>query len=108
MRRIGIGIELVCDPPIMLLDEPTSALDAVNTRLVVASLKGLARRGVLLIASIHQPRQAVYNMLDRLLLLRKGGLIYGGLIADSRAYFDTVLGYRMPSDAKCACPCASL
>jgi ABC-type multidrug transport system ATPase subunit len=43
MRRVGIGVELVCDPPIMLLDEPTSALDAVNTILVVAALKDLTR-----------------------------------------------------------------
>ena len=78
MRRIGIGMELVCNPPIMLLDEPTSALDAVNTRLVVAALKGLAKQGVLVVASLHQPRHAVYEMLDRLLLLRKGELMYGG------------------------------
>lgn len=65
MRRVGIGIELVCDPPIMLLDEPTSSLDAVNTRLVVSVLKGLAKRGVLVMASIHQPRLAVYEMFDR-------------------------------------------
>lgn len=56
IRRIGIGIELVCDPPILLLDEPTSALDAVNTRLVVGALKELSDRGVLVVASLHQPR----------------------------------------------------
>ena len=99
MRRIGIGIELVCDPPIMLLDEPTSALDAVNTRLVVASLKDLARRGVLVIASLHQPRVSVYDMLDRLLLLRKGVLIYGGYRADALHYFSKNLGYSLPEHA---------
>jgi len=94
MRRIGIGIELVCDPPIMLLDEPTSALDAVNTRLVVCALKNLTRRGVLVCASLHQPRHAVYEMIDRLLLLRKGELIYGGLRSESLKYFSQ-LGFSL-------------
>lgn len=94
MRRVGIGIELVCDPPIMLLDEPTSALDAVNTRLVVAALKNLTRRGVLVCASLHQPRHAVYEMIDRLLLLRKGELIYGGLRSESLRYFKQ-LGFSL-------------
>ena len=61
MRRIGIAIELVCDQPIMLLDEPTSALDAVNTRLVVTALKDLCKRGILVIASLHQPRESVFS-----------------------------------------------
>lgn len=99
MRRVCIGMELVCDPPIMILDEPTSALDSVNTRLVVASLKGLAQRGVLVIASLHQPRHAVYQMLDRLLLLRSGSLIYGGLRSEAERYFTGLLGYTLPRQA---------
>ena len=95
MRRVGIGVELVCDPPIMLLDEPTSALDAVNTRLVVAALKDLARRGVLVLASLHQPRQTAYEMIDRLILLRKGELIYGGMVTNAPQYF-LWLGYTVP------------
>lgn len=95
MRRIGIGIELVCDPPIMLLDEPTSALDAVNTRLVVSALKSLTERGVLVIASLHQPRQSVYNMFDKLWLMRKGELAYGGPVTTGAAYF-AFLGYPLP------------
>ena len=39
MRRVGIGVEVVTNPAILLLDEPTSALDAVNTRIVVNILK---------------------------------------------------------------------
>ena len=78
MRRVGIGAELVTRPSILMLDEPTSALDAVNTRLVVETLRMLANRGILVLASIHQPRFSVYQMLDRLLILHSGQLIYGG------------------------------
>lgn len=94
LRRVGIGIELVADPPIMLLDEPTSALDAVNTRLVAKALKDLAKRGVLVIASLHQPRSSVYDLLDRVLVMRKGELIYGGSRTSAVDYFQS-LGYEL-------------
>ena len=93
MRRIGIAIELVCDPPILLLDEPTSALDAVNTRLVVAALKDLTKRGILVVASLHQPRESVFQMLEKLMLLRKGELAFAGRAVDAPAYFEE-LGYH--------------
>jgi ABC-type multidrug transport system ATPase subunit len=80
VRRVGIGVELVTLPRLLLLDEPTSALDAVNTRLVVQVLKLLAERGILVIASLHQPRFSVYMMIDKLLVLRQGELI----LADTR------------------------
>ena len=44
MRRVGIGVEVVTEPSILLLDEPTSALDAVNTRIVVNIMKRRSRR----------------------------------------------------------------
>jgi len=96
MRRIGIGIELVGDTPIMLLDEPTSALDAVNTRLVVAALKDLANRGVLVVASLHQPRESVFHMLDILLLLRQGKLAYGGSREDAEVFFKEMMYHNLP------------
>jgi len=66
LRRVGIGLELVTRPAILLLDEPTSALDAVNTRLVVEVLKNLCKmHGILVIASLHQPRFSVVNALDK-------------------------------------------
>jgi len=86
MRRVGIGAELVTRPSVLMLDEPTSALDAVNTRLVVEALRMLANRGILVVASLHQPRFSVYQMLDRLLILRSGQLIYGGCRTDALPY----------------------
>ena len=78
MRRVGIGVEVVTEPSLLLLDEPTSALDAVNTRIVVNIMKTLAQAGMLVIASIHQPRLSAWLQFDKLMLLSKGKLIYGG------------------------------
>ena len=51
---------------------------------------------MVVIASIHQPRFAAYQMFDRLLLLRQGELVYGG-DAGERAtdYFDA-MGFHLP------------
>ena len=96
MRRVGIGVELAADASILLLDEPTSALDAVNTRLVVGLLRALANSGMLVIASIHQPRLSAYEMFDKLLLLRKGHLVYGGEASTQAVSYFNSLGFRLP------------
>ena len=49
---------------------------------------------MLVVASLHQPRHVVYEMIDRLLLLRKGEMIYGGLREDSVPYFES-LGFNV-------------
>ena len=87
MRRIGIAIELVCDQPIMLLDEPTSALDAVNTELVATAMKSLASRGILIIASLHQPRERMFKLFDKLWMMRAGELTYGGAIHNAVPFY---------------------
>ena len=78
MRRVGIGVEVVTEPSILLLDEPTSALDAVNTRIVVNIMKTLTKAGMLVVASIHQPRLSAWLQFDKLMLLSKGKLVYSG------------------------------
>ena len=101
-RRVDIGCELVVVPMVLLLDEPCSALDAVNTRIILSLLKTCARSGMCVVASIHQPRLADYQMFDRLLLLAKGRLLYGGPSAGLQPrlgpdvqYFQS-LGFELP------------
>ena len=99
MRRVSIGTELAARASILLCDEPTSALDAVNTRLVVATLRALANSGMLVLASIHQPRLSAYDMFDKLLLLRKGELAYGGHAGHGAVSYFASLGYSLPARA---------
>jgi len=77
-KRLSIGCELIASPSLIFLDEPTTGLDSFQAEKVVASLKTLALEGHTVVCVIHQPSGSVYNMLDDLLLLSEGLLLYQG------------------------------
>lgn len=81
-RRLSIGLELVGlddAPSAILLDEPTSGLDAFNALQVVKTLRALAvEEGHTVIASIHQPRSAIFTLFDDVVLLSEGRSVYQG------------------------------
>ncbi|BGP19345.1 ATP-binding cassette transporter snq2 [Rhodosporidiobolus nylandii] len=72
-RRLSLAIELLSDPPILLADEPTSGLDSFTALSVMELLRDLASAGRTVILSVHQPRSAIWDMLDHVVLLAKGG-----------------------------------
>eukprot|EP00808_Paulinella_micropora_P012943 g72026.t1 len=87
-KRVAIALELITDPLVLLLDEPTSGLDSYNATLLVEVIKEQAtKRGMLCIASIHQPPSAVYKLCDQLVLLtRLGRPAYVGPAQSAMAY----------------------
>ena len=77
-RRLSVALELCGTVSLLYLDEPTSGLDAVSTMALVRLLSSLARGGVTVIATIHQPSAAAFFTFDRLLLLDRGAIAYQG------------------------------
>ena len=78
-RRVSIGLSLLHDPGFLLLDEPTSGLDSKSAFDVVQILKSVATsRQRTVILSIHQPSFKILFLIDRLLLLSKGTVVYHG------------------------------
>ncbi|KAJ3356959.1 hypothetical protein HDU83_009129 [Entophlyctis luteolus] len=78
-RRLSVGLAMLMDPAILLLDEPTSGLDASAARNMMLTLKKIAADGRTVICTIHQPRSDIYPLLDRILLLARGGrVVYEG------------------------------
>lgn len=75
-KRTSIGYELITNPSCLLLDEPTSGLDSSTAMQVVGLLKNEARRGMSIIATIHQPSSELFHKFDRIILLADGRLIY--------------------------------
>jgi len=74
-RRISLAMSIVAHPAILLCDEVTSGLDSTTAFLMVRTLRGLARRGRIVVLSIHQPSSRAFMGLDRLLLLRSGEVV---------------------------------
>ncbi|THU82570.1 hypothetical protein K435DRAFT_446226 [Dendrothele bispora CBS 962.96] len=73
-KRTTIGVELAAKPKLLLfLDEPTSGLDSQSAWAIMAFLRDLANNGQAILCTIHQPSAELFQVFDRLLLLRKGG-----------------------------------
>ncbi|KAE8969622.1 hypothetical protein PR003_g28580 [Phytophthora rubi] len=100
-RRVSIGMELVTSPQILILDEPTSGLDSSSAHSVVQLVKELASHDRIVILSIHQPSARSFLLLDKIMLLGKGELLYSGSPADSKPYFQN-LGYKCPENENIA------
>ena len=65
-KRLSIAAGIIAAPSIVFLDEPTSGLDSFAALTVMGFLKRMARdNGHVVIASIHQPRSAIWSMFDK-------------------------------------------
>jgi len=73
-KRVTIGVELAAKPELLLfLDEPTSGLDSQSAFNIVRFLRKLAASVQGIICNIHPRNNALFENLDRLLLLQMGG-----------------------------------
>ncbi|KAF7374594.1 Brefeldin A resistance protein [Mycena sanguinolenta] len=85
-KRTTIAVELAAKPKLLLfLDEPTSGLDSQSAWAIMLFLKQLAANGQAILCTIHQPSAELFQIFDRLLLLRKGGQVvyFGDIGANS-------------------------
>ncbi|GBF87651.1 ABC transporter G family [Raphidocelis subcapitata] len=97
-KRLSIATGIISTPAIVFLDEPTSGLDAFAALSVMRYMQAMAHRGGhTVIASIHQPRAAIWAMFDTALVLSAGLLVYFGPREGMVPWFAS-LGY--PYDAE--------
>uniref|UniRef100_A0A7S3UXL6 ABC transporter domain-containing protein n=1 Tax=Aplanochytrium stocchinoi TaxID=215587 RepID=A0A7S3UXL6_9STRA len=88
-KRTSIGVELIVNPVIVLVDEPTSGLDSKMAEDVVEMLGQLCKEhGRLVLCTIHQPSWKIFEMFDKLTLLRHGKTVYHGQSSQIIEYFD--------------------
>lgn len=90
VKRVCIAMELIRDSKILILDEPTSGLDSVTALIVTDALRKLAKTGKIIIVSVHQPGNRLYEMFDRILLMNSGNVIYQGKREDCLCYFEKI------------------
>jgi len=100
-RRVSIGMELVTSPKILFLDEPTSGLDSYTAASIMSTLTRLARNGRMVFLSLHQPSEAVFKELDKILLLARGHAVYCGDANAVSSYFSD-MGFPCPRNCNIA------
>ncbi|ERM95954.1 ABC transporter G family member 17 [Amborella trichopoda] len=77
-RRVSIGIDIIHKPSLLFLDEPTSGLDSSSAFSVVDKVKDIAKGGSIVLMTIHQPSFRIQMLLDQIVVLARGRLIYLG------------------------------
>ncbi|HNQ66960.1 MAG TPA: ATP-binding cassette domain-containing protein [Bacteroidales bacterium] len=92
-KRLGIAMELLNQPEVLVLDEPTSGLSSEDTFKIVSLLRSIANQNKIIVASVHQPDFDIFMMFDKILIIDDGGYpIYYGSPAKSVEYFREILG----------------
>ncbi|WP_136054541.1 ABC transporter ATP-binding protein [Microbacterium sp. K24] len=80
-QRVAIAIALAARPQLLIADEPTTALDVTVQDGVLALLERLvAERGMALLFISHD-LAVVSRMVDRIVVLRNGGVVEAGSVA---------------------------
>lgn len=97
-KRASIGMELAAAPMAIFLDEPTSGLDATAASSLVRTLQSIARLGISVVVTIHQPRAEIMSMVDELVLLADGQVACHGSESFVRQHFHK-LGFEIPASA---------
>ena len=112
-RRVSIGVQLLANPSVLFLDEPTTGthscvlltenalltelqgLDATSALQIIRTLKDLSRKGRTIIVSVHQPRSEIWRLLDNVILLSRGWLLYSGSTKAALSFFKDQ-GFEIP------------
>lgn len=89
-RRLSIGLEALSNPKNLFVDEPTSGLDSESALAVMKFLKTYATGGPgrRVILTIHQPSSFIWELIDRVVLLSKGRLVYQGSRQKMESFFE--------------------
>ncbi len=76
-QRLGIGVALLKDPPLLVLDEPANGLDPAGIKEVRELLRGLAAEGRTVFVSSHLLSE-VQQTCDRVAILARGRAVASG------------------------------
>ncbi len=77
-QRVSIGAALISNPALLIADEPVSALDVTIQAQVLALLRKMHEERNLAILFISHDLRVVYNMCDRILIMKDGEIVESG------------------------------
>jgi ATP-binding cassette, subfamily G (WHITE), member 2 len=97
-KRVAVAVELIARPKILFLDEPTSGLDSTTSLHLIQALRTISDSGrCSIITTIHQPQEKIFELFNKIILLRNGEITYQGNPREAVLYF-TNLGYVLGED----------
>lgn len=101
-KRLNLALELIREPPVLMLDEPTSGLSSKDAEKIMDLLKEQVLKGKLVILSIHQPSSELFKLLNKIIILDRGGYpIYYGEPLEVIAYLKKSLGFVTHEEVEC-------
>ncbi len=80
-QRLGIAAALIRQPRLLLLDEPATGLDPAGMRDMRDLVRRLAGEGITVLLSSHLLAE-VEELCNRVAIIRKGRIIYEGMLAE--------------------------
>lgn len=84
-KKVSVAVELLSRPKLIFLDEPTSGLDPGAAGRLTELLRRLADSGCTVVATTHT--MADIQLLDRLIVLSEGMLVFSGPPEDAKSFF---------------------
>jgi ATP-binding cassette subfamily G (WHITE) protein 2 len=91
-RRLGLAKGLLrIMGGVAFLDEPTSGLSSTDSELVMQGLRNFSRlTKTSCLVVIHQPKEAIFDMFDHLILLTDGRCAYNGPVDEVKVYLSNI------------------
>ena len=90
-KRLQVAVSMLASPTLLCLDEPTSGLSDPDALALVSELKRInSDTGTTVVLVIHQPRKAIVDQFDRILLLQAGTIVVDASPSDVEARFASV------------------
>jgi sodium transport system ATP-binding protein len=83
-QKVNIARTVLHDPPVLILDEPTVGLDVLTSRTIVEFVNDCRSQGKCVIFSTHIMAE-VAQLCDRLAIIHKGRVQFGGTLDEFRA-----------------------
>lgn len=77
-QRVSIAAALMLKPDFLIADEPVSALDVTVQKQILALMKEIARETGVAILLISHDLRIVYQMCDRVLIMKDGRIVEEG------------------------------
>ena len=81
-QRVAIAVALACKPDLLIADEPTTALDVTTQAEILKLLDRLVRERGMALLFISHDLPAVAQVVDRVVVLRKGVAVEAGPVAE--------------------------